>query len=385
VPEEFEVKRGKWSFAHLPVIPPHFALKPIEKSPDRLKLLTRLIKRKDVDGLINACDAGREGELIFNYIAQHAKTRKPVRRLWLQSMTPAARSATASPAARRQRNAKACARRRRLPRRERLADRHQRHPRDDRVQFQDRRLPPDHGRSRADADAGHRRRARATRSASSSRATTGKLEADFRRQGRQLHRRWFDEASRASGDEHATAEFRLWDVRSAPRRSAPSAGKPGIVSEEAKPSTQLSPLLFDLTSLQREANGRFGFSAKTTLRSRRHCTSAQGADLPANRFARAAGRLHRHRQGRCACCTGEGAGKGHDEVPLELRAVRQRDPQAQLGDAEQAHLQQREGERSLRDHPDGRRRQRTCPSRTEDLRLGHRASCRCSSRPPNTW
>ena len=80
-PEEYEVKRGKWSFAHLPVIPPHFALKPIEKSESRLKLLTKLIKRKDVGALINACDAGREGELIFNYIAQHAKSGKPVERL----------------------------------------------------------------------------------------------------------------------------------------------------------------------------------------------------------------------------------------------------------------------------------------------------------------
>lgn len=65
VPEEYEVKRGKWSFAHLPVIPPHFDLNPIEKTASRLKLLTKLIKRKDVDGIINACDAGREGELIF--------------------------------------------------------------------------------------------------------------------------------------------------------------------------------------------------------------------------------------------------------------------------------------------------------------------------------
>ena len=51
--------------------------------------------------------------------------------------------------------------------------------------------------------------------------------------------------------------------RGHPRRNC--LGKPGIVTEEAKPTTQLSPLLFDLTSLQREANGRFGFSAKTTL------------------------------------------------------------------------------------------------------------------------
>ena len=70
-PEEYEVKRGKWSFAHLPVIPPHFALQPIAKTEPRLKVLVRLIKRKDVTSLINACDAGREGELIFNYIVQH--------------------------------------------------------------------------------------------------------------------------------------------------------------------------------------------------------------------------------------------------------------------------------------------------------------------------
>ena len=89
-PEEFEVKRGKWSFAHLPVIPPNFALAPIEKTESRLKVLAKLIKRKDVDSLINACDAGREGELIFNYIAQYTKSGKPVQRLWLQSMTQGA-------------------------------------------------------------------------------------------------------------------------------------------------------------------------------------------------------------------------------------------------------------------------------------------------------
>src|SRR5438477_5048971 len=65
VPDQFEVKRGKWTFAHLPVIPPHFDLRPIEKSESRLKVLRKLIKRPDVDSLINACDAGREGELIF--------------------------------------------------------------------------------------------------------------------------------------------------------------------------------------------------------------------------------------------------------------------------------------------------------------------------------
>src|SRR4249920_3028366 len=94
-PEEFDVKRGKWSFANLPVIPPHFDLAPIDKAKSRLNAVVKLIKRKDITELINACDAGREGELIFRLIVQYAglakgQPPKPVRRLWLQSMTPAA-------------------------------------------------------------------------------------------------------------------------------------------------------------------------------------------------------------------------------------------------------------------------------------------------------
>src|SRR5580704_1164288 len=90
LPEGVEVKKGKWNFANLPVIPNHFDVQPIEKSEGRLKELLKLIKRKDVDRLVNACDAGREGELIFRYIVQHAKAKQPIQRLWLQSMTPGA-------------------------------------------------------------------------------------------------------------------------------------------------------------------------------------------------------------------------------------------------------------------------------------------------------
>src|SRR3954469_8280293 len=105
-PEQFDVKRGKWSFAHLPVIPPFFDLKPVDKTKTRLNAVVKLAKRKDVGDLVNACDAGREGELIFRLIEQFAfganedaaeakaakkrPARKPVRRLWLQSMTPQA-------------------------------------------------------------------------------------------------------------------------------------------------------------------------------------------------------------------------------------------------------------------------------------------------------
>ncbi|MFY7907594.1 MAG: DNA topoisomerase, partial [Burkholderiaceae bacterium] len=93
-PEEFDVKRGKWSFAHLPVLPPFFDLKPIDKTKARLSAVVKLAKRKDVGALVNACDAGREGELIFRLIEQYAGGKKPlgkpVKRLWLQSMTPQA-------------------------------------------------------------------------------------------------------------------------------------------------------------------------------------------------------------------------------------------------------------------------------------------------------
>jgi DNA topoisomerase-3 len=71
-PEEFDVKRGKWSFAHLPVIPPRFDLKPVDKTKSRLAAVVKQAKRKDVTALVNACDAGREGELIFRLIEQYA-------------------------------------------------------------------------------------------------------------------------------------------------------------------------------------------------------------------------------------------------------------------------------------------------------------------------
>src|SRR6201995_1057226 len=93
LPSEVDVKRGKWSFANLPIIPDAFELKPIERktarqSPEqRLKALLKLARRKDVTELINACDAGREGEMSLKNTTRYSKINKPVRRLWLQSMT----------------------------------------------------------------------------------------------------------------------------------------------------------------------------------------------------------------------------------------------------------------------------------------------------------
>ena len=262
-PEQFEVKRGKWSFAHLPVIPPHFDIQPIAKNEERLKLLARLIRRKDVDLLINACDAGREGELIFRLIAQYAKARQPIKRLWLQSMTPAAiREAFAQ-------------------------------------LREDRQMLPlaDAARCRSEADWLVGINGTRAMTAFNSRdggfflTTVGRVQtptltivvereekirrfvprdyfevhAQFAAQAGNYAGRWFDpEFKKKEDDPEARAE-RIWDRARADAVVAACQGKTGTVTEESKPTTQQSPALFDLTSLQREANGRFGFSARTTL------------------------------------------------------------------------------------------------------------------------
>jgi DNA topoisomerase-3 len=264
-PEGVEVKRGKWSFANLPVIPPHFDLKPIERTEDRLKVLLKLLKRKDITGVINACDAGREGELIFRYIMQHAGNKKPIQRLWLQSMTQGAiregfeglrTDKSMLPLA----DAAVC-------------------------------------RSESDWLVGINGTRAMTAFNSKEggfyKTTVGRVQtptlailveredrirkfqsrdywevhAGFAAAAGAYSGRWFDEKfAKVAKDEDAEARpERLWDAARAEALLKKCEGKPGIATEETKPTTQISPLLFDLTSLQREANGRFGFSARTTL------------------------------------------------------------------------------------------------------------------------
>src|SRR5437764_7787903 len=91
MPEDSDKKKyGFWRLETLPIIPETFELKPIDKSKSVFATLKRLIARKDIAQIINACDAGREGELIFNNLCRLAKNKHPVKRLWLQSMTPQA-------------------------------------------------------------------------------------------------------------------------------------------------------------------------------------------------------------------------------------------------------------------------------------------------------
>jgi len=262
-PEEYEVKRGKWSFAHLPVIPPHFDVHPIAKSEARLKVLAKLLKRKDVTAIINACDAGREGELIFRYIMQATKTSKPLSRLWLQSMTPAA-----------------------------IRDAFTRLRSDAEMQ-----PLADAARSRSEADWLIGINGTRAMTAFNSKAggfyltTVGRVQtptlmivvdreqkirkftardywevrATFAAKAGNYEGRWFDPAFKRDENDPEQRENRLWNKAGAEKIAGACRGKAGTVSEESKPSTQLSPMLFDLTSLQREANGRFGFSAKVTL------------------------------------------------------------------------------------------------------------------------
>ena len=80
-------KKLPWNFNVLPSIPEEFELQPIERTEGRLKHILSLCRKKEYDCIVNACDAGREGELIFKYIMQIGKIDKPVKRLWMQSMT----------------------------------------------------------------------------------------------------------------------------------------------------------------------------------------------------------------------------------------------------------------------------------------------------------
>ena len=266
-PEQYDVKRGKWSFANLPVIPPHFDLKPVDKTKSRLSAVVKQAKRKDVTALVNACDAGREGELIFRLIEQYAggakPLGKPVKRLWLQSMTPQAI----------------------------------REGFDNLRSEQQMQGLADAARSRSEADWLVGINGTRAMTAFNSRdggfflTTVGRVQtptlavvvereeqirkfvsrdyweihASFLAEAGEYGGKWFDPAWKQDAEDKEKKADRLWDARRAIEIADAVRGKAATVTEESTPKTEASPGLFDLTSLQREANGRFGFSAKTTL------------------------------------------------------------------------------------------------------------------------
>ncbi len=265
MPLTAEGKKLPWTMKHLPAIPTKFELQPIERSETRYKLLLRLLNKKDVDTVVNACDAGREGELIFRYLMQLANLKKPitVKRMWFQSMT------------------------------------------DDAIIDAWRNLRSDHemapladaAKCRSESDwliglngtralTAYNSRHGGFNVTSAGRVQTPTLailaerEKEIRsfvsRPYFEVHGefavptgsypgRWFrEDFQKVEDDKHQKAE-RLWTREEAAAVVERCQGQVAIVEETKKPSKSSAPQLFDLTSLQREASSKHGFSAQRTL------------------------------------------------------------------------------------------------------------------------
>ncbi len=272
-PKEMDERFKEWGLKNLPIIPEKFSILPLPKTKSQLSALGKLLRRKDVKEIVNACDAGREGELIFRYILQYSGESKPIkgtiRRLWLQSMTKTA-------------------------------------------------IETGFQHLRTDGEMQNLAQAAMCRSEADwligingSRALTGyksqwggffltpcgrvqtptlsmivnrewdrekfipknfwEVNADFGRSGSkagsdaEYSGRWFDpEFKKKEGVEDVRPE-RIWDLARAQEIQSKCQGKPAVATETQKPSSQGASSLYDLTSLQRDANSRFGFSAKNTL------------------------------------------------------------------------------------------------------------------------
>ncbi len=263
MPEDIDKKLSFWRLESLPIIPDVFNLKPIDKTKSKFNELKKLMKRKDVEGIVNACDAGREGELIFTYLYELGKCKKPVKRLWLSSMTSnAIRKAF-----------------------ENLREGEQMQNLQDAARC----------RSEADWLIGiNGTRAITTRIYGRARgnvASVGRVQTptltivlDRERQINAFVKRpfWkikadfevtegdyeglYQRADFTKSEDTADKPDRFWDHDEATRviESLKTVDR-AIVSDTKKRTRQIPPRLYDLTSLQREANNRFGYSARRTL------------------------------------------------------------------------------------------------------------------------
>jgi DNA topoisomerase III len=256
-PDEYDPKYKKWRMADLPIVPDEFKLVVRdERSRKQFSVISRLLKRDDVENVVNACDAGREGELIFAWTYEKAGASKPVRRLWLSSMTAAAvREAfdALRPAG----------------------------------EF-DRLEQAARSRSEADWIVGMNATRAATirlRSSFDGAVSLGRVQtptlAILARREEEIRAftpepYWLVDAQfeptageagrRYSGRFHAGAQPRLKTAEEAEAIVAAVRGRPGEITKlEKSTKKERAPLLYDLTSLQRDANTRYGFSARRTL------------------------------------------------------------------------------------------------------------------------
>jgi DNA topoisomerase-3 len=267
-PEAYDAKYKSWRMADLPIVPDRFKLEVRdERSRKQMSVVTKQLGREDIDEVVNACDAGREGELIFAYLYEKAKGKKPVKRLWLNSMTNAAmKSALASlrPAEEFERLEEAA-------------------------------------RSRSEADwivgmnatraATIRLRSSFDGAVSLGRVQTPTLAIVARREEEirafKPEPYWLVDATfgadplngEAGGERTYVGHFqappgspgttkgpRIGSEEEAQAIVAACKARPGTITKlEKKEQREKAPMLYDLTTLQREANNRYGFSAKRTL------------------------------------------------------------------------------------------------------------------------
>ncbi|MHB1537595.1 MAG: type IA DNA topoisomerase [Solirubrobacteraceae bacterium] len=259
-PDGYDAKYKRWRMADLPIVPDTFKLEVRdERSQKQMTVLKRLLKREDVKLVINACDAGREGELIFAYIFQLAGAKKPVERLWLNSMTTTAMKEAFAAL--------------RPPEEVQLLEQAAR------------------SRSEADWIVGMNATRAATirlKSSFDGAVSLGRVQtptlAIVARREEEIKAfvpepYWLVDASFAAeplsggageriyaGRYHAGSKPRIADEQTAAAVVAACEGSLGTITKlERKEQRERAPLLYDLTSLQREGNTRFGFSARRTL------------------------------------------------------------------------------------------------------------------------
>lgn len=266
-PEEINPELQKWTLDNLPILPEEFPLAVLPDTKPQFNALTKLIRRRDVDVIVNGCDAGREGELIFKYILKQATNRtvesKRIQRLWLQSMTlDAIRDGLGK-----------------------LKDNAEMLPLEDTALC----------RSEADWLIGinatraltcYNSRFGGFRKTPCGRVQTPTLSLLVKRETQrrefvpaaywELHAQfdcgpvryegmWIDPAFAKDDEQSHGRRNRIWEEEKAKNLVERCLGKPAVVEETSKKSSKGAPPLYDLTLLQREANSRFGFSAKNTL------------------------------------------------------------------------------------------------------------------------
>ncbi len=268
-PQTREGKSLPWKMEYLPVMPTEMELEPIAKSADRLRKILKLARSKEVDSLVNACDAGREGELIFRNIIRFGGIRKPLYRLWMQSMTDDAileawQHLKSNEEMLNLADAAVC-----------------RSESDWLVGLNSTRaitvlqssaggfLVTPTGRVQTPTLA--ILTARQKEVLAFTPETYYEVHATFAAKTGTYEAKWIDPHIKRDETNTQRTRERIWDAETAARIVERCEGKSGKVEERKKPVSMPAPLLFDLTSLQKEASNRFGFSASRTLHLAQEC------------------------------------------------------------------------------------------------------------------